>query len=176
VHWGEEFVPIPSPSERGIAHAMIEAGAGIVVGHHPHVLREVETYQGGVIAYSLGNFIGDMIWNPLTRETGCLVVETEGSRIDAGTFLPAFIDIDYFPRYLDEPASRRFLKTQTERHASWNKHLEAYGYESLARRALQRHQWLTLGFLMRNLFRYRIATLGSMASHAIRVRAQRPNR
>jgi poly-gamma-glutamate capsule biosynthesis protein CapA/YwtB (metallophosphatase superfamily) len=42
----------------GFAHAMIDAGADLAVGHGPHVLREAECYHGHPIAYSLGNFVG----------------------------------------------------------------------------------------------------------------------
>ncbi|MEH1055854.1 CapA family protein [Micromonospora sp. CPCC 206171] len=40
------------------SHAMIDAGADLIVGHGPHVLRGMEFYQGRLIAYSLGNFAG----------------------------------------------------------------------------------------------------------------------
>lgn len=42
----------------GFSHAMIDAGADIVIGHSPHVLRAMEFYKGHLIAYSLGNFAG----------------------------------------------------------------------------------------------------------------------
>jgi len=175
IHWGEEFVLIPSAHEREIAHEIIDAGAGLVVGHHPHVLREIECYKEGVIAYSLGNFIGDMIWNPRTRETGCLLVKAKGSRVDAEGFFPAMIDRDYFPRYLDESTGRELLDTQVKRQARLRMNLEARGYESLARKALKNHQKLTLGFLLKNLYRYRLSTLARIVFHAILVRLQRGN-
>ena len=43
---------------RAFTHAMIDAGADLVIGHGPHALRGMELYQGKVIAYSLGNFLG----------------------------------------------------------------------------------------------------------------------
>ncbi len=68
LHWGEEFVERPSLEEVRLARGMVEAGARIVAGHHPHVLRPIESHQGGVIAYSLGNLVGDMVWwDPLVR-------------------------------------------------------------------------------------------------------------
>ena len=100
IHWGQEFTAAPSAAERGIARAMVDAGADVVVGHHPHVLREVENYRGSVIAYSLGNFIGDMSWNPLTRRTGCLVVRAREPGDVVHEFMPAFVEDDCFPRYL----------------------------------------------------------------------------
>lgn len=56
-HWGYEYVHIPSPRERGIAHACIAAGADLVIGAHPHVWQACETWRGRLVYYSLGNFI-----------------------------------------------------------------------------------------------------------------------
>jgi poly-gamma-glutamate synthesis protein (capsule biosynthesis protein) len=64
IHWGIEYAPAPRPEDVETAHKMLEAGASVVVGHHPHVLQPVETYrtQDGrdtVIFYSLGNFLSN---------------------------------------------------------------------------------------------------------------------
>lgn len=56
-HWGYEYVRLPAPRERRIAHACIDAGADLVIGAHPHVYQAVEEYRGRKIFYSLGNFI-----------------------------------------------------------------------------------------------------------------------
>jgi poly-gamma-glutamate capsule biosynthesis protein CapA/YwtB (metallophosphatase superfamily) len=56
-HWGYEYVRIPSPRERKIAKACIDAGADIVIGAHPHVFQAYEVYKGKHIFYSLGNAI-----------------------------------------------------------------------------------------------------------------------
>ncbi|MBU0490159.1 MAG: CapA family protein [Bacteroidetes bacterium] len=56
-HWGYEFVRIPSPKERKLAHKCIEAGADIIIGSHPHIYQGIEEYKGKKIVYSLGNFI-----------------------------------------------------------------------------------------------------------------------
>jgi poly-gamma-glutamate synthesis protein (capsule biosynthesis protein) len=57
LHWGTEKAAFPDPSQQGVARGLIDAGADLVIGHHPHVLQGIERYAGGVIAYSLGNFI-----------------------------------------------------------------------------------------------------------------------
>lgn len=59
LHWGNEYAPAASSHQRRAARAMIDAGAHLVIGHHPHVVQEVELYGGGLIAYSLGNFVFD---------------------------------------------------------------------------------------------------------------------
>lgn len=56
-HWGDEKATYPSPGQIDFAHKVIDYGADVIVGHHPHVLQGVELYKGKVIAYSLGNFI-----------------------------------------------------------------------------------------------------------------------
>jgi poly-gamma-glutamate synthesis protein (capsule biosynthesis protein) len=64
IHWGIEYAPAPRPEDVETAHKMLEAGASVVVGHHPHVLQPVETYRTAdgrntVIFYSLGNFLSN---------------------------------------------------------------------------------------------------------------------
>jgi poly-gamma-glutamate capsule biosynthesis protein CapA/YwtB (metallophosphatase superfamily) len=64
VHWGVEYAPDPLPHDVELAHRMLEAGAGLVIGHHPHVLQQVETYvtqdqRNAVIFFSLGNFLAN---------------------------------------------------------------------------------------------------------------------
>lgn len=62
VHWGIEYNNDPSDRQIDIAHAMVDAGADVIAGHHPHVLSNIELYQDSVIIYSLGNFIFDQGW------------------------------------------------------------------------------------------------------------------
>jgi poly-gamma-glutamate synthesis protein (capsule biosynthesis protein) len=64
VHWGIEYATAPRPEDVDIAHKMMEAGATVIVGAHPHVLQPMETYktQDGrdtLIFYSLGNFLSN---------------------------------------------------------------------------------------------------------------------
>ena len=64
IHWGTEYAPAPQPEDVDVAHKMLEAGADAIIGHHPHVLQPVETYQTldgrkAVIFFSLGNFLSN---------------------------------------------------------------------------------------------------------------------
>ena len=56
-HWGNEKADRPDSDQVWFAHQAIRAGADAVVGHHTHVLSGIERYRGGVIVYSLGNFL-----------------------------------------------------------------------------------------------------------------------
>lgn len=59
MHWGQEHEPQANERQRQLARLMIDAGAAVVVGDHPHVTQDVEIYRGRPIVYSLGNFLFD---------------------------------------------------------------------------------------------------------------------
>jgi len=67
MHWGEEDQYIPSASQRSLAQMMVDNGADVIIGMHPHVLQEtkwVDRPDGGktLITYSIGNFISGMLY------------------------------------------------------------------------------------------------------------------
>ena len=64
LHWGDEYQPQPRETDVALAHRLADAGALLVLGHHPHVLQPIEVYQrpdgqAALIAYSLGNFVSN---------------------------------------------------------------------------------------------------------------------
>jgi len=61
MHGGVEYKSQPTQEKIDLAHALIDAGADIIVGHHPHIPQGIEEYKDGVIFYSLGNFA---FWQP----------------------------------------------------------------------------------------------------------------
>jgi hypothetical protein len=71
LHWGTQYADEPSRWQVEAAHAFIDAGADAVIGHHPHILQRIERYKGGVIAYSLGNFLFNNAL-PGQRNTGVI--------------------------------------------------------------------------------------------------------
>ncbi len=84
VHWGVEYMPSPSERQRKLARDFIDAGADIIIGHHPHVLQPIEFYKDRIIAYSLGNFVFD---NPRLpqRKTMILQIEEKGGKFSYET-------------------------------------------------------------------------------------------
>jgi poly-gamma-glutamate synthesis protein (capsule biosynthesis protein) len=56
IHWGKEAISTVQPYQQQIGRAAIDAGADIIIGHHPHILQGIEHYKNGIIFYSLGNF------------------------------------------------------------------------------------------------------------------------
>jgi poly-gamma-glutamate synthesis protein (capsule biosynthesis protein) len=58
IHWGLHHIPKAiADYQPVVAHAAIDAGADLILGHHPHVLKAVEVYKGKVCFYSIGNFM-----------------------------------------------------------------------------------------------------------------------
>lgn len=59
IHWGYEFQPQPAMQQRIDATQILNSGADVIVGHHPHVIQPIDTVNGKVVFYSLGNFVFD---------------------------------------------------------------------------------------------------------------------
>jgi len=76
-HWGAEHQHALRPYQPTLGHAAIEAGASLVIGHHPHVLQGIERYRHGVIVYSLGNFAFGS-FNPIGARGGLVRASFEG--------------------------------------------------------------------------------------------------
>jgi len=86
----------PTLDERALRRLTLDAGADILINHHPHVLQGFEGYNDKLIAHSLGNFIFDLYY-PETFPTFVLTLEIEKDGIVGCTFTPAWID-DYIPQ------------------------------------------------------------------------------
>lgn len=63
IHWGVEYALNQSERQEELARNLINFGADIVIGSHPHVLQPVEKYKDGIIFYSMGNFVFDQGWS-----------------------------------------------------------------------------------------------------------------
>jgi len=69
-HWGEEYKKIANERQRKIAKIAIDSGADLVIGHHPHVIQNIEKYKDKFIFYSLGNFVFDQNFSKETMIGG----------------------------------------------------------------------------------------------------------
>jgi hypothetical protein len=111
LHWGLEHYSYPSPSVRKQAMELIEAGADLIIGHHPHVLQGVERIGSSLVSYSLGNFVFDDVkWsfadkdgnqqnqilrlNDSNRKGGVLKVNLSNQGVDSYEFVPSYIGSD----------------------------------------------------------------------------------
>lgn len=74
-HFGEEYEAAHNSRQTELAHRAVDDGAKIVVGAHPHVVQDFETYKNGFIAYSLGNLVFDQYFSPSTMQGMLLSVK-----------------------------------------------------------------------------------------------------
>ncbi|MDI6716402.1 MAG: CapA family protein [Actinomycetota bacterium] len=90
LHWGQERATYPSSDQTKLAHQIIDSGADIILGHHPHVIQGIEIYKGKLIAYSLGNFMFSP-GNFDGRKTVILTTKIDKGKINEIVIYPVFI-------------------------------------------------------------------------------------
>ena len=91
VHWGTEYSSKADSGQRSLAHRMIDAGADLIIGHHPHVIQGIELYKNRVIAYSLGDFVFDH-WSRLTGEAFVLQVTLPHEGVPSVNIVPVYLN------------------------------------------------------------------------------------
>lgn len=100
MHSGTEYKPTPNSRQTSFAHAAIDAGATIVIGHHPHVVQTVEKYKGKWIIYSLGNFVFDQMWSNDTRRGMTATITFKKKAVEHIDYAPVLIENYAQPRLL----------------------------------------------------------------------------
>jgi poly-gamma-glutamate capsule biosynthesis protein CapA/YwtB (metallophosphatase superfamily) len=99
-HWGIEYQLYPNTRQRDVAKAAVDAGAGLVLGSHPHWVEAIEFYEGVLIAYSLGNFVFDQPW--IETKQGFAIRSTwRGKKLVSFDLLPVHIYDWHQPLWLD---------------------------------------------------------------------------
>lgn len=166
VHWGEEFVMTASDEEAALARAMVEAGATVVLGHHPHVVREVRLLDSRVVAMSLGNFASDLVWDEDLREGLVLRCRLDGGRASALELFRTVVRSDYRLMRDGRPSGA------LERRPALAP--DAYGAEARRRGAVMRRRRIL--YLLRNLHRANPRLLSQWATRTVlnRIRGFRP--
>jgi hypothetical protein len=91
-HMGVEYTPAPNSIDTATYHAMIDDGADMVIGGHPHWVQTSEAYKGKLIVYSMGNFIFDQQGNPEVTRSAAINVKMDATNVDS-TSLAAWLKI-----------------------------------------------------------------------------------
>lgn len=94
VHWGPNWGDDVPEEHRVFAHALVEAGADVVVGHSPHVFRGVELHRGRPVLYSAGDFVDDYAVHPVERNDQSFLfhLDVEGGRVRALRLHPTVVE------------------------------------------------------------------------------------
>jgi len=139
IHWGYEYKHKPDWKKQiEPGHAFVDAGADLVIGHHPHVVQSFEIYNGKPIFYSLGNFVFDQYWSTMTQEELAIGVVLD----DADEYEDFSAKIYLFPMESERSQSR--LMTEAER-STWIEEFTGYGDYSEDLKAQIRRGILEIG-------------------------------
>jgi hypothetical protein len=103
VHWGDESSAIPTLEQKQLAKNIHELGINIIIGHHPHIVYEIEQTDTTLTAYSLGNFVFDLPWDYRLLETAILDIQFSKKRFDAKIW-KAKIDEKHCPKIIESKA------------------------------------------------------------------------
>lgn len=108
-HWGTEYEKKASTYQQKIAQEVIEAGADVVIGAHPHVIQNIDRYRGKPIFYSLGNFIFDQ-WFSEDVKYGLALFLTFTENTLTSIELKPFYRNRYQPKWLTDTARETWCK------------------------------------------------------------------
>lgn len=167
LHWGCEYVPYPSPDQIQIGRNIVDAGADIILGGHPHVTQSFEIYKNRPIVYSLGNFIFDQTFIPTTRESFIAEINIDDllDSIEVN-ILPISINArKYCPELLDHSQKDAFMKIMgIIRNSYENRSLLDYqnfigDYNLLYNDKKRMAKWNMKVQFIKNFYRYSIPTI-----------------
>lgn len=108
LHWGTEYENTPDKKQREIAHKLIDAGADVILGHHPHVMQGIEIYKDKIIAYSLGNFLFDQKGKGTDRSF-ILVLKYAGKKLESASIIPLDRFLSFYPRPAEGDVKKEML-------------------------------------------------------------------
>ena len=97
-HWGTQYTHTPEPVQRTVSRRLVDAGADLVVGGHPHWVQGLDIHDGVVVAHSLGNFVFDMDFMVETQQGVVLEATYWGGELKAVTLVPYRMDASFAPR------------------------------------------------------------------------------
>lgn len=110
-HWGDEYKHFNTRQEK-LAKIAIDSGADIIIGHHPHVIQDIEIYKGKIIVYSLGNFIFDQYFSPETLEGMNIEINVKNKNIENAYFRKTKQTRKYNIETISEPTAIDFSTDQ----------------------------------------------------------------
>ena len=121
LHWGIEMSNYPTPFQRDLARKLIDKGANLIIGHHPHVLQGIEGYNNGLIVYSLGNFCFPDVRSPYfnnivykqgmnNRESIILNCNFEDNKLINYNIVPIIINKNLQPEIVKNKEAKIILK------------------------------------------------------------------
>ncbi|HPL56343.1 MAG TPA: CapA family protein [bacterium] len=126
MHSGNEYVAEPNDSQVNFARTAVDAGADLIIGHHPHVVQTMEKYKNKFIFYSLGNFVFDQPQMEQTKQGLAVKIIFSKDQIERISFLPTYTEVIGQPRVANANEAEKILQRlkytlETRNLYLWNK-------------------------------------------------------
>lgn len=109
MHAGTEYTPKHREDQEEFAHRMIDSGADLIIGTHPHVAQDFEYYKNGVIFYSLGNFVFDQYWSTETQQGLTVNINFDYNQIQSFQIKPVVINSNSQPNWADSNLTKQIM-------------------------------------------------------------------
>lgn len=100
-HWGVEYNNHPTAGQRALAQEVVDLGADVIVGHHPHWTQDMDHIGSAPVFYSLGNLVFDQMWSEETKFGMLVKLTFEGKQIVNEEHIPIYIEKTGQPRLVN---------------------------------------------------------------------------
>ncbi len=128
-HWSDELQYYPSAYQKNYGKLCIDAGASVVLGHHPHVLQGIEVYKGGLIAYSLGNFVFGS-YSQRVKDSIILEIDCSKESLIQAKIYPINVyntEVQFQPRFRQGTDAQRVLNDMRTYSSQFKTEIESQG-------------------------------------------------
>lgn len=145
-HWGREKTEALRPYQPRLARAAIDAGADLVLGHHPHILQAIETYKQGLIIYSLGNYVFGS-YSQDARNSVVARINLHNGRYHSAELTPINVlntQVVFQPRPLEGEAAADVIRHINRLSVSSNTQLKLFKYRGYLHSRSNKIQSMTL--------------------------------
>ncbi|MRR05522.1 MAG: CapA family protein [Deltaproteobacteria bacterium] len=134
-HWGVEGAVFPKSYQVAVARRAIDAGADVVIGHHPHVLQGIERYKGRLILYSLGNYtFGSLSKNAVTSVMAKIVLERGVREVELFPLNVMNAEVRFQPALLQGLRGRQVISRLQDLSRQWNTEIVTDGKRYFVRK------------------------------------------
>lgn len=174
IHWGYENVILPSPEQINIAHHLIDIGADIIIGHHPHIIQPFEIYKNKYIFYSLGNYFFSNFyhfksgmyfqWQKRNFHSVLIQIDIQDIEINNLEILGIFLDEKKF-KVRSSKASENFLRNISKSFSYINKNRN---YDEFFKQYLSKYYKVNFKFTILRFFLYFFLILNIFSKNDIK--------
>lgn len=175
-HWGLEFINRPSVSIIRLARQMVDWGAGVILGHHAHVLQGYEKYNDSIIFYGLGNFVFDMSWDQKFMQSMIVNLKINKLSVLDVEICPIIINDSYQPTVTSDGGGEKIIKLIENLSKAICRELEgdteynSYTYYMEYEKIRNRNRYLSYLYFLKNIKRANLLILGQIVMRTIRRR------